>query len=71
VIHGPLPYDTKRLRTYVRDRGIGTLTIKKRGVGIIPEALRRDLRPRGGNEATLVVTRMQGRATVLVVVPSR
>jgi hypothetical protein len=66
-----LPYDTKRLRTYVRDRGIGTLTIKKRGVGITPEALRRDLRPRGGNEATLVVTRTQGRATVLVVVPCR
>ena len=66
-----LPYDTKRLRTYVRDRGIGTLTIKKRGVGITPEALRRDLRPRGGNDATLVVTRVQGRATVLVVVPCR
>jgi SAM-dependent methyltransferase len=66
-----LPYDTKRLRSYVRDRGIGTLTIKKRGVGITPEALRRDLRPRGGNEATLVVTRTQGRATVLVVVPCR
>jgi predicted RNA methylase len=66
-----LPFDTKRLRTYVRDRGIGTLTIKKRGVGITPEALRRDLRPRGGNDATLVVTRVQGRATVLVVVRCR
>ncbi|HEX6335567.1 MAG TPA: class I SAM-dependent methyltransferase [Jiangellaceae bacterium] len=66
-----LPYDTKRLRSYVRDRGIGTLTIKKRGVGITPEALRRDLRPRGSNEATLVVTRTQGRATVLVVVAQR
>lgn len=66
-----LPYDTKRLRTYVRDNGIGTLTIKKRGVGITPEALRRDLRPRGGSEATLVVTRTRGRATVLVVVPCR
>lgn len=66
-----LPYDTKRLRAYVRDREIGTLTIKKRGVGITPEALRRDLRPRGGNQATLVVTRLQGRAAVLVVVPQR
>jgi SAM-dependent methyltransferase len=66
-----LPYDAKRLRAYVRDRDIGTLTIKKRGVGITPEALRRDLRPRGGNQATLVVTRLQGRAAVLVVVPQR
>jgi SAM-dependent methyltransferase len=66
-----LPYDIKRLRAYVRDREIGTLTIKKRGVGITPEALRRDLRPHGGNQATLVVTRLQGRAAVLVVVPQR
>ena len=66
-----LPYDTKRLRAYVRDRGIGTLTIKKRGVGITPETLRRDLRPRGNNDATLVVTRVRGRATVLVVVSRR
>jgi predicted RNA methylase len=66
-----LPYDTKQLRAYVRDREIGTLTIKKRGVGITPEALRRNLRPRGGNQATLVVTRLQGRAAVLVVVPQR
>ncbi len=64
-----LPYDTKRLRAYVRDRRIGTLTIKKRGVGVRPEVLRRELRPRGDGVATLVVTRVQGRATVLVVVP--
>lgn len=64
-----LPYDVKRLRGYVRDRGIGTLAIKKRGVGVTPGTLRRQLRPRGSAVATLVVTRVQGRATVLVVVP--
>ncbi|HEX5994496.1 MAG TPA: class I SAM-dependent methyltransferase [Jiangellales bacterium] len=63
-----LPYDTKRLRAYVREHGIGALTIKKRGVGITPEVLRRELRPRGDHEATLVVTRVLGRATVLVVI---
>jgi hypothetical protein len=64
-----LRYDTKTLRAYVRDRGIGTLTIKKRGVGVTPEKLRRELRPRGDNEATLVITRVGGRAGVLVVDP--
>jgi SAM-dependent methyltransferase len=66
-----LPYDVKRLRAYVRDRRIGVLTIKKRGVGVTPEALRRQLRPRGDREATLVVTRIRGRATVLVVRPTQ
>ncbi|HEX6234508.1 MAG TPA: methyltransferase domain-containing protein [Jiangellaceae bacterium] len=66
-----LPYDPKRLRAYVREHRIGTLTIKKRGVGVTPEALRRELRPRGDGAATLVVTRLQGRATVLVVRPRR
>jgi hypothetical protein len=66
-----LPYDVKRLRAYVRDQRIGVLTIKKRGVDVTPEALRRQLRPRGDHEATLVVTRVQGRATVLVVTPTR
>lgn len=65
-----LPYDTKRLRAYVRNRRIGTLTIKKRGVGVTPQALRRELRPRGDGTATLVVTRVQGRATVLVAAPN-
>lgn len=64
-----LPYDLKRLRAFVRDREIGTLTIKKRGVDVHPERLRHELRPRGPAAATLVVTRVGGRAAVLVVEP--
>lgn len=64
-----LPYDVKTLRAYVRDRGIGILTIKKRGVGIDPDDLRRRLRPRGEAAVTLVVTRVGERATVLAVRP--
>ncbi|WP_205857299.1 class I SAM-dependent methyltransferase [Phytoactinopolyspora endophytica] len=64
-----LAYDVKRLRRYVREHGIGILTIKKRGVGITPETLRKKLRPDGGAEATLIVTRVSGRATVLVAHP--
>lgn len=64
-----LPYDIKQLRAYVRARGIGALTIKKRGVGVQPETLRRQLRPRGTGAATIAVTRSAGRATVLVLSP--
>lgn len=62
-----LPYDVKVLREYVRSRGIGIVTIKKRGVGVDPVALRRSLRPAGARETTLVVTRVSRRATVLAV----
>ena len=64
-----LPFDDKALRAWVRTRGIGSLTIKKRGVGVTPEELRRRLRPKGDADATLVVTRAQGHAVVLHVAP--
>lgn len=64
-----LPYDVKALRRYVRDHGIGVLTVKKRGVGVEPEKLRAALRPRGERTATFVVTRVAGAATVLVADP--
>jgi hypothetical protein len=64
-----LPYDVKALRRYLRDHGIGNVTVKKRGVGIEPESLRRSLRPAGPARATLVVTRVSRQARVLVVDP--
>jgi len=64
-----LPYDISRLRAWVKARDVGVITVKKRGVGVEPEALRHALRPRGTAEATLVVTRVAGRATVLAVDP--
>ncbi|SEF08451.1 class I SAM-dependent methyltransferase [Jiangella alba] len=64
-----LPYDVKALRRYVRDHGIGVLTVKKRGVGVEPEKLRAAVRPRGERTATFVVTRVAGAATVLVADP--
>lgn len=64
-----LPYDVKVLRDYLRARHIGVVTIKKRGVDVAPEALRRSLRPSGTAEMTLVVTRVSRRATVLAVRP--
>ena len=49
---------------------VGRLTIKKRGVSLDPEAVRRQLRLSGDGEATLVLTRVAGQAHALVVDPA-
>ena len=64
-----LPYKEKPLRAALRERGIGRLTIKKRGVDVVPEELRKRLALRGEQEATLVLTRVAGKGTALLVRP--
>ncbi|NUR07192.1 MAG: methyltransferase domain-containing protein [Nocardioidaceae bacterium] len=64
-----LPYQEKSLRAALRERGIGTLEIKKRGVDVVPEQLRRRLALSGDNAATLVLTRVAGKGTALLVRP--
>jgi hypothetical protein len=66
-----LPFAEKKLRAALRERNIGRLTIKKRGVGIVPEQLRKKLALSGDEEATIMVTRVAGKATVLSVRPLR
>ncbi len=61
-----LPADTKKLARALRDRSIGTLEIKKRGVDIDPAALRTRLSLRGDESATLLVTRVRGRRVALL-----
>jgi hypothetical protein len=55
-----LPSDVKKLARALRERGIGTLEIKKRGVDVDPAALRTRLRLAGPESATLLLTRMGG-----------
>ncbi|WP_182524485.1 THUMP-like domain-containing protein [Nocardioides dongkuii] len=64
-----LPYRDKPLRAALRERGIGRLTIKKRGVDVVPEQLRKRLDLHGDDEATLVMTRVAGSGTALLVRP--
>jgi len=64
-----LPFSLKRLRTALRERGVGRVTIKKRGSALVPEQLRRDLRLSGAGEATVVLTRIAGRPYALLVDP--
>jgi hypothetical protein len=60
-----LPFDIKRLKALVRERRIGRLEIKKRGVPHDPEIVRRQLRVPGDNAATLFITRL-GDAVVAI-----
>jgi len=64
-----LPYREKQLRAALHERGIGRLTIKKRGVQVVPDELRKRLALRGDGEATLVLTRVSGQGTALLVEP--
>lgn len=64
-----LPYREKQLKAALRERGIGRLTIKKRGVDIVPETLRKRLQPNGPEEGTIVLTRVRDAGTCLLVEP--
>ena len=61
-----MPFSLKRLRTLLRERGVGRLEIRKRGSALEPEQLRRDLRLSGSAPASLVLTRVAGAPTVLL-----
>ncbi|TIC83283.1 class I SAM-dependent methyltransferase [Nocardioides sp. GY 10113] len=64
-----LPYREKQLKAALRERGVGTLTIKKRGVDVVPEQLRKRLALSGDVPATIVLTRVAGAGTALLVEP--
>ncbi|HWM16212.1 MAG TPA: SAM-dependent methyltransferase [Microbacterium sp.] len=53
-----LPAEVRALSRALRERGIGRLEIKKRGVDIDPAALRTALKLRGDESATLILTRI-------------
>jgi hypothetical protein len=71
AVEDVFPFQLKALRTWLRDRGVGRLTIKKRGTAVEPEHLRRQLHLDGTNEATIVLTRVAGRHSVIAVRPVR
>ena len=53
-----MAFDRKKLKSYLREKNIGTLEIKKRGADVVPEELRKELQLKGENAATLIVTRI-------------
>lgn len=61
-----MPFHLKRLRAYLRERGVGRVTVKKRGSAITPEALTASLKLRGSESCTLALTRLGGQPIVLI-----
>ncbi|WP_269853697.1 THUMP-like domain-containing protein [Streptomyces sp. RPT161] len=65
-----LPFNLKRLKALLREREVGTLTVKKRGSAVEPEELRRRLKPQGPNSATVLLTRVAGAPAMLIGAPA-
>ncbi|MEU4094695.1 class I SAM-dependent methyltransferase [Streptomyces sp. NPDC026673] len=65
-----LPFNLKRLKALLRERGIGVLTVKKRGSAVEPEELRRRVKPQGPNAATVFLTRVAGAPSMLLGAPA-
>ncbi|MCQ9166085.1 class I SAM-dependent methyltransferase [Arthrobacter sp. STN4] len=66
------PFNVKALKSWVKANRIGVLDIKKRGVSVTPEELRRHLLTgsgKGPNKATLVLTRIGEERVAVVVEP--
>jgi hypothetical protein len=61
-----LPFSLKRLKALLRERGIGTAEIKKRGSAVEPEELRKRLRLEGVNSCVIVLTRVAGAPMMLL-----
>ena len=64
-----LPFRGKQLRAALRERGIGSLTIKTRGVNVVPDQLRKRLSLSGEQDATIVLTRARDRGVCFLVRP--
>ncbi|MEU9998287.1 SAM-dependent methyltransferase [Streptomyces sp. NPDC050848] len=61
-----LPFNLKKLKALLREREVGTLTVKKRGSAVEPEEIRRRVKPKGPNAATVFLTRVAGAPTMLI-----
>lgn len=64
-----MPFHLKRLRAYLRQRGVGQVTVKKRGMAMTPDELIGRLKLKGDAARTLVLTRYQGQPVVLICEP--
>lgn len=69
AVREAFPFHTKTLRAWMRDHDVGRLTVKKRGVSIDPEQLRRQMRLKGSHAATVLVTRVGGLQTAMILDP--
>jgi hypothetical protein len=60
------PYSLKRIRRRLRELDVGVLEIKKRGLSIDPDVLRRRLKLAGSEKRTLILTRIGQKAFAFI-----
>ncbi len=60
AVEDVLPLDVRTIRQTIKTRAIGELEVKKRGVALDPVTLLRQLKPRGDQRATLLITPLGG-----------
>ncbi|MGR6924040.1 class I SAM-dependent methyltransferase [[Actinomadura] parvosata] len=60
------PFSLKKLRTALRERQIGNVTIKKRGSAIDIERLRADLRLKGEKSMVVILTRIADKPSTIL-----
>ncbi len=61
-----LPFNVKKLKALLRERGVGVAVVKKRGSAVEPEELRRKLKLDGPHSCTVFLTRVAGAPTMLL-----
>jgi THUMP domain-like/RNA cap guanine-N2 methyltransferase len=61
-----LPWNLKRLRAVLRERGVGAVEVRKRGSAVDVDELHRRLRLSGNASAVVVLTRVAGQPWALV-----
>src|SRR5210317_660364 len=66
-----LPLNEKAISRYLSERSIGSLEIKKRGVDVDPQLMRKRLKLKGSGAATLIATKVGGARKALVCEPIR
>jgi SAM-dependent methyltransferase len=70
-VDASLPWNLKRLRGVLRQRGIGSVEVRKRGSAVDVADLTARLRPRGPARAVVVLTRVADRPWALVCTEDR
>jgi SAM-dependent methyltransferase len=71
AIEAAFPFRLKRLREYLRARGVGQVTVKKRGSPLEPQALMRKLKLSGPEQRVVFLTHVGGKAYALIGQPVR
>ncbi len=70
-VEAVMPFQLKRLRAVLRERGVGDVVVKKRGIAIDPQELRTRLRLDGkGPMRTIVLTRLGDDPVVILCDPA-